>query len=127
MVGEDRTDVAVEIEVFRRGDGGVAPDEHQQDESAAITRSLLIEGVSSHYGMPNLIHESAAPLQRCRAHSAANSYVESIHASDWRAARRQSAPGPRSLRSARSGAVQLLPACSWGSCFHIYRSEERRV
>ena len=60
MVGEDRTDVAVEIEVLLRGDGGVAPDEHHQDESAAITRSLLIEGVSSHHGMPNLIHESAA-------------------------------------------------------------------
>jgi len=55
--------------------------------------------------MPNLIHESAAvsiPLQRCRAHSAANSYAESIHASGLRSARR---PKPCALPEVREVAL----------------------
>ena len=42
VIGQYRADVAVEIEVLLRGEGGMATDEHHDGESAQAARSALI-------------------------------------------------------------------------------------
>jgi len=64
MIGQNRADVAIEIEVLLRRDRGVAQDEHRQDPLSGITRRAFVGNVSFQCAMPKWIHEPAVTSAR---------------------------------------------------------------